>query len=312
LLFTTWSGFAYLQTIMLWMSSVFLVAYAITGGVGLILHLFTNMFMVTAIVGVCTTLYLQYTFVAGIIAQVHTEVHHAQVIMDDLVTALGKRLMHLRLKKVTKREDPVKAAAQKKKISRIQKAILMVQSAFSNCVTHELHAHGFGPKEFLIQLTVALTGAAVIILIVYSGMKAAHAFGKAVQAAGSALAGGAFAIMNASKEQPKTKGKAPKFPPKIQLAIDGLNEALQITVKDSVSDLVYMLKHEHHCMDIVSAAIDEAEAEMNGEKEDPWAAKNAATFIKVAKDGLKDGKKKVKIWLKERSAKEAAAAEHAQ
>merc|ERR1712010_59245 len=143
-------------------------------------------------------MYFQYLFFSGIIGEVYSEVHHAHVIMDDLVDALNKRLMHLRLKKVDKHEDPEKAAKQKKKISRMQKAILMVQSAFTNCVTHELHEHGFGPKEFLIQLSIALSGAAVIILIIYSGMKAAHAFGKAVQAAGSALAGGAFAVMNAS------------------------------------------------------------------------------------------------------------------
>ena len=72
----------------------------------------------------------------------------------------------------------------------MQKAILTVRSGFSNTLTHELHEHGFGPKEFLIQIFGALLGAGVIIGIVYSAMKSAHLFGKAVEAAGSALAGG--------------------------------------------------------------------------------------------------------------------------
>lgn len=240
-LFKTWTGFSYLQGAMFWMSSVMVCVFVISGLVGLVLHLFTNMFFVTSLIGMVATGYIQFTFFAAIVAEVHGEIHHAQVVMDKLVDALSKRLMHLRLKKPAPDEPEAKTAARAKKVREMQKAILLVRSSFSNCVTHQLHEHGFGPKEFLINIGVGLAGASVIVLIVYSGMKAAHLFGKAVAAAGSALAGGAMAVMNASKEKPKKKGP-PEFPPKIQLAIEGLNTALLLMVSDSVSDLVYMIR----------------------------------------------------------------------
>ena len=305
--FKSWTGFYYLQLIMFWMSSVMLCVFAISGAVGLILHLFSNMFMVTALIGLGTTAYLQFCFFAEIVSEVHAEIHHAQIIMEDLVAALAKRLMALRLKGHDG-EHPEKAAKLKKKISDMQKAILMVQSGFSNCVTHELHEAGFGPKEFAMQIGGALVGASVIVTIVYSGMKAAHLFGKAVEAAGSALAGGALAVMNASKGKPPKKGP-PKFPPKVQLAITKLNEALQILVKDSVTDLVYMLRHESHCQDILTGALAEAKKDMDEEKEDAWAQKNAQEFIKSANEGLKAGKAKVSKHKKEKAAKKAKAIE---
>jgi len=278
--------------------------FVISGGVGLVLHLFTNMFMVTAILGLATTAYLQFCFFAEIVSEVHEEIHHAQVIMEDLVQALSKRLMALRLKGHDG-EHPEKAAKNAKKIADMQKAILMVRSGFSNCVTHELHEHGFGPKEFVIQIGAGLLGAGVVVTIVYSGMKAAHLFGKAVEAAGSALAGGAMVVMNSSKAKPPKKGP-PKFPPKIMLAITSLNDALLLTVTDSVCDLVYMLRHESHCIDIINGGIAQAEKDMAEEKEDAWAQKNAQGFIKAAKEGLKAGQKRVKQHAKDKAAKKAA------
>merc|ERR1712086_605806 len=194
----------------------------------------------------------------------------------------------------------------KKKIHGMQKAILTVRSGFSNTLTHELHEHGFGPKEFLIQIFGALLGAGVIIGIVYSAMKSAHLFGKAVEAAGSALAGGAMLVMNSSKKEVK-KGP-PKFPPSVQLAIDNLNVVLQTVVKDSVCDLVYMLRHEGHCQQIVADAIKQAEKEMAEEDKEgsAWAKKNAQAFVKSANDGLKAGLKKVKDHNKEKAEKKAA------
>jgi hypothetical protein len=141
-------------------------------------------------------------------------------------------------------------------------------------------------------------------------MKSAHLFGKAVDAAGSALAAGAFAVMNQSKK-PVKKGP-PKFPPSIQLAIEDLNVALQMVVKDSVCDLVFMLRHEGHCIEIITGAINQAEKDMNEEKEDAWAKKNAQAFIKTAKEGLKAGQKKTKDHKakkqEEKAAKKALAA----
>ena len=305
-LFHSWTGFSYIQGCMFWMSAVMVNLFVLAGAMGLVLHLFTNMFMVTAVIGVTATCYYQYLFFAGIVNEVMGEIHHANVIMDDLVDALGKRLMALRLKKHDPLSCPEKVKKDKKKQKNMQKAILMVQSSFSNCVTHQLHEAGFGPKEFAIQLGGALAGAGILISIIYSGMKAAHLFGKAVEAAGSALAGGAFAVMNASEKKPKGKGP-PKFPPQIQMGIDGLNEALQLTVHDSVVDLVYMLRHDSHCVEVVTGAIVQAEKDLAEENEDPWAKKNADAFLKQAKQGLKSGKKKVKKHDKEKAAKLAAA-----
>ena len=77
---------------------------------------------------------------------------------------------------------------------------------------------------------------------------------------------GAMLVMNSSKKEVK-KGP-PKFPPSVQLAIDNLNIVLQTVVKDSVCDLVYMLRHEGHCQQIVTDAIKQAEKDMAEEDKD--------------------------------------------
>lgn len=310
-MFKSWTGFSYLQAAMLWMSSIMISIFILSGAMGLVLHLFTNMFMVTSLIGVGATAYVQFTFFAEIVKEVHGEIHHANVIMDDLVEALSKRLMHLRLKPHDENEPAEKTRKRKKKVHEMQKAILLVRSGFSNCVKHELHEHGFGPKEFLINIGAGLAGAAVIIAIVFSAMKSAHLFGKAVDAAASALAGGAMVVMNSSKK-PEKKGP-PKFPPSVALAIEDLNIALQLVVHDSVADLVLMLRHESHCIDLITGAITTAEQEMSKEDgSDAWAKKNALAFIKTARDGLKTGIKNAKLHnakkAEEKAAKKALAA----
>ena len=81
-------------------------------------------------------------------------------------------------------------------------------------------------------------------------------------------------VMNSSKKEVK-KGP-PKFPPSVQLAIDNLNVVLQTVVKDSVCDLVYMLRHEGHCQQIVADAIKQAEKEM-AEEDKEGVLRAAAT-----------------------------------
>ena len=85
---------------------------------------------------------------------------------------------------------------------------------------------------------------------------------------------GALLVMNSSKKEVK-KGP-PKFPPSVQLAIDNLNIVLQTVVKDSVCDLVYMLRHEGHCQQIVTDAIKQAEKDMAEEDKD-GVLRSAAT-----------------------------------
>jgi len=94
-LLVQWTGFSYLQFACFYMSSIVVVVFIINALIGLLLHFFTNMFMVTALLGTGAAVYANYQNLEGVINLVHTNIQSASVIMECLKEGLTRRIVEL-------------------------------------------------------------------------------------------------------------------------------------------------------------------------------------------------------------------------
>jgi hypothetical protein len=99
----------------------------------------------------------------------------------------------------------------------------------------------------------------------------------------SAISAAAFAFMNMGKK------KAGNIDPNVKKGIVQLNKALQITVRDAVTDLAKILRFFPALMKIMDRAITNAETLLKKEyKDKPKETQKYATdMIKIARDAFK-------------------------
>eukprot|EP00656_Telonema_subtile_P038948 TRINITY_DN44106_c0_g1_i1.p1 TRINITY_DN44106_c0_g1~~TRINITY_DN44106_c0_g1_i1.p1 ORF type:complete len:441 (+),score=143.96 TRINITY_DN44106_c0_g1_i1:88-1410(+) len=96
-LLVQWQGFNFLQLFCFWCSMVSACMFFICGALGLLLHFFTNMFAVTALVGTSVAVYSNFTKIEAIVNLVHGEIAHAGTIMDFLKDGLMRRIIEISL-----------------------------------------------------------------------------------------------------------------------------------------------------------------------------------------------------------------------
>ena len=118
-LLVQWTGFSYLQFACFYMSAIVVVVFCINAFVGLLLHFFTNMFMVTALMGTGAAIYANYQNLEGVINLVHTNIQSASVIMESLKEGLTRRIVELAVS-----EQKMVADKQKLKDRLIAKGLL--------------------------------------------------------------------------------------------------------------------------------------------------------------------------------------------
>lgn len=94
-LLVQWTGFSYLQAACFSMSMFVIVIFLLNAAVGLILHFFTNMFAVTAIVGTGVAAYANFKSVEGVINLVMSEIGSAGTIMESVKSGLTQRIIEL-------------------------------------------------------------------------------------------------------------------------------------------------------------------------------------------------------------------------
>merc|ERR1712166_173705 len=94
-LLVRWSGFNYVQTVCFFLSCLVVMAFILNAAVGLLLHFFTNMFTVTAILGSAAAVWANFKKIEAVVNTVHGEISHAGIIMDHLKTSLTRRILEL-------------------------------------------------------------------------------------------------------------------------------------------------------------------------------------------------------------------------
>ena len=117
-LLVQWRGFNYLQAACFWMSAVVSFAFIISACIGLLLHLFNQMFAgasimlapgclphrccaVTALVGTVIAVYSNFLRIEAVVNMVHMNIAHAGTIMDHLKDGLTQRIIELTLAEKT-------------------------------------------------------------------------------------------------------------------------------------------------------------------------------------------------------------------
>jgi hypothetical protein len=94
-LLVQWTGFSYLQFACFFMSVLVTVVFIINAAIGLLLHFFTNMFMVTALLGTGAAIYANFQNLEGVINEVHSNISSSSVIMEDLKEGLTRRIVEI-------------------------------------------------------------------------------------------------------------------------------------------------------------------------------------------------------------------------
>ena len=92
------------------------MAFILNAAVGLLLHFFTNMFTVTAILGSAAAVWANFKKIEAVVNTVHGEISHAGIIMDHLKTSLTRRILELSHAEKKSERKALLAAASNSKI----------------------------------------------------------------------------------------------------------------------------------------------------------------------------------------------------
>lgn len=110
-LLVQWTGFSYLQGLCFFMSCVVLTTFLMYAAIGLLLHFFTNMFAVTAILGSGAAVFANFKKIENVVNTVHGEISHASIIMDHLKDTLTRKVIELALAEKKNARNAQKIAA---------------------------------------------------------------------------------------------------------------------------------------------------------------------------------------------------------
>jgi len=96
-LLVQWTGFSYIQATCFFMSTFCVVLFSINAAGGLMLHFFTNMLAVTALLGTAAAAYANFKSIEAVLELVHSEIRSAGVIMESIKAGLTQRIIELAL-----------------------------------------------------------------------------------------------------------------------------------------------------------------------------------------------------------------------